>query len=297
MYAQVEKPKENKSRAVANSVAQKKNTVKPGFGFVNNRPEAVVQRTLQERANNSLQTKQASQLQAMADNHFTQQQKPIQKIENKNDTPASASTRAMQFMATYKESDWPPDILNHRTLNQKNLENGDILLKPYPGFGQNIGMVVKGDNVGTVHASNYGEGYHTEPGLITRSMASYGGEGNHWDNANKVIDDRNWMAEGDAQIRTDVNMNRDEPSAPIYTPFQIYSERSPCGECDSGENLGNDRYKGTDVVHYSTPYGGDSAKTIANQHIPRASSVDGSKSWSVTTYGEYNSIGLIGKKE
>jgi len=37
MYAQVEKPKENKSRAVANSIAQKKNNGKQGFGFVDNR--------------------------------------------------------------------------------------------------------------------------------------------------------------------------------------------------------------------------------------------------------------------
>lgn len=52
MYAQVEKPKENKVRAVANSVAQKKSNVKQGFGFVDNRPEAVVQRKLREAANN-----------------------------------------------------------------------------------------------------------------------------------------------------------------------------------------------------------------------------------------------------
>lgn len=37
MYEQVEKPKENKSRAVTNSVAQKKSDVKQGFGFVDNR--------------------------------------------------------------------------------------------------------------------------------------------------------------------------------------------------------------------------------------------------------------------
>jgi hypothetical protein len=40
MYEQVEKPKENKSRAVANSVAQRKSKVKQGFGFVDNRPES-----------------------------------------------------------------------------------------------------------------------------------------------------------------------------------------------------------------------------------------------------------------
>ncbi len=44
MYAQVEKTKENKSRSVANSVAQKKDKTKQGFGFVDNRPEAVAQR-------------------------------------------------------------------------------------------------------------------------------------------------------------------------------------------------------------------------------------------------------------
>jgi hypothetical protein len=38
MYAQVEKPKENIGKAVANSVAQKKSNVKQGFGFVDNRP-------------------------------------------------------------------------------------------------------------------------------------------------------------------------------------------------------------------------------------------------------------------
>ncbi len=44
MYEQVEKPKENKSRAVANSVSQKKSSDKQSFGFVDNRSEAVAQR-------------------------------------------------------------------------------------------------------------------------------------------------------------------------------------------------------------------------------------------------------------
>ncbi|MCJ8289614.1 MAG: hypothetical protein HRT58_03630 [Crocinitomicaceae bacterium] len=40
MYAQVEKPKENKSRAVANSVGQNKSYAGQGFGFVDNRTKA-----------------------------------------------------------------------------------------------------------------------------------------------------------------------------------------------------------------------------------------------------------------
>lgn len=62
MYAQVEKPKENtspavrqESRAVADSVAQKKSNGKQAFGFVDNRPEVVAQRKLQEVSNNFAQ--------------------------------------------------------------------------------------------------------------------------------------------------------------------------------------------------------------------------------------------------
>ena len=47
MHAQIEKPKENNSRAVAHSVGQKKGNTKQVLGFVDNRPEAKSQRTLQ----------------------------------------------------------------------------------------------------------------------------------------------------------------------------------------------------------------------------------------------------------
>ncbi len=51
MYAQVEKPKENKSRAVANSVAQKKSNGRQIFGFVDNRAGYLAQRKSIARAN------------------------------------------------------------------------------------------------------------------------------------------------------------------------------------------------------------------------------------------------------
>jgi hypothetical protein len=53
MYAQIEKLKENNSRAVANAVGQKKNNGQQGFGFVDNRPWAVTQRKLQELVDNN----------------------------------------------------------------------------------------------------------------------------------------------------------------------------------------------------------------------------------------------------
>lgn len=51
MYAQVEKPKENKSRTVTNSVDQKKSNVKQGFGIVDNRTIQVKQRKTSVRIN------------------------------------------------------------------------------------------------------------------------------------------------------------------------------------------------------------------------------------------------------
>lgn len=81
MYAQVEKPKTNtsragwqKSRAVANSVAQMKNNGKQGFGFVDNRPAAIAQRKLQELGKAS-PAKQASHLQAQGSAPGTVQRK------------------------------------------------------------------------------------------------------------------------------------------------------------------------------------------------------------------------------
>ena len=56
MYAQVEKPKENKSRAVANSVVQKKSNVKQGFEFMNKSNK----KTIQKMENNSFHKMQTN---------------------------------------------------------------------------------------------------------------------------------------------------------------------------------------------------------------------------------------------
>ena len=57
MYAQMEKTKEDKSKAVANLVAQKKSDVKQGFGFVDNRPEAIQMKQVLTAASNSTKVK------------------------------------------------------------------------------------------------------------------------------------------------------------------------------------------------------------------------------------------------
>ncbi len=54
MYAQVEKPKENKSRAVANSVTNSQNDLKQGLRFIDNRPEMHIQRKISQLVNSRL---------------------------------------------------------------------------------------------------------------------------------------------------------------------------------------------------------------------------------------------------
>ena len=81
MHARVDKSKENKSQAVDNSENQKRGSGGQGFAFVDNRPEAIAQRRLQEMADNSPQAKQLKVLQQMVHNHADRQQQPIPKRE------------------------------------------------------------------------------------------------------------------------------------------------------------------------------------------------------------------------
>lgn len=75
MYKQVEKPKENKVRAIANTISQKHSSRESPFRFVDNRPEAVAQRKLQEVANKSPQSKQTTQLKEVGNNYSQVNQK------------------------------------------------------------------------------------------------------------------------------------------------------------------------------------------------------------------------------
>ena len=83
MYEKVEKPKENKSRAIANSVGQKKSIEKQGFGLVDNRPEVTVQRRLQDTANNRSGMMQLKTIQEMARNSLQVKEVVAQREENK----------------------------------------------------------------------------------------------------------------------------------------------------------------------------------------------------------------------
>ncbi|MDO5970054.1 DUF4157 domain-containing protein [Flavivirga aquimarina] len=120
MNAYTDKTQRNKSQSVANAVSQKQSNSNSTYQFEDNRPEAVGQRKLQEMANNSPQTKQAAQLQVMANDYSAQQQQPIQKKENNTGLPdnlksgiENLSGYSMDDVKVHYNSDKPAQLQAH----------------------------------------------------------------------------------------------------------------------------------------------------------------------------------------
>ncbi len=66
MHANADKTQENKTQSAVNDTHQKQSSGESTFQVVNNRPEAIAQRKLQEMANNSSKVKRIAQLQTHA---------------------------------------------------------------------------------------------------------------------------------------------------------------------------------------------------------------------------------------
>lgn len=120
MNAHADKTQENKSQSVSNETSKKQGVGESTFQFVDNRPESVAQRELQEMANNSPQAKQAVQLQSMADNHSAQKQQPVQKKENNTGLPdnlkagmENLSGMSLDDVKVHRNSDKPAQLQAH----------------------------------------------------------------------------------------------------------------------------------------------------------------------------------------
>ena len=136
MNTHADKTQENKSQAVSAVDSQMQSSGESSFQFVDNRPEAVAQRKLQEIANNSPQVSQlrafqdmvnnspqakhTAQLQAIADNHSAQQRQPIQKKENNTGLPDSLKTgmenlsgMSLDDVKVHRNSDKPAQLQAH----------------------------------------------------------------------------------------------------------------------------------------------------------------------------------------
>ncbi len=105
---------------MANSVSQKQGSSEYTFQLVDNRSEAIVQRKLQEIANNSPQTKQNVQLQAMTDKYTAQPKSSIQGKENNTGLPDDLKTGienlsgySMDDVNVHYNSDKPAQLQAH----------------------------------------------------------------------------------------------------------------------------------------------------------------------------------------
>ncbi|MEP3386630.1 MAG: DUF4157 domain-containing protein [Reichenbachiella sp.] len=120
MNTLAEKTKENKKQPVSASSSQIQSSGEPTFQFEDNRPETIAQRKLQEMVNNSPHAKQAAQMQAMAGNHSSKQQKPIQKKANNTGLPdnlksgiENLSGYSMDDVNVHYNSDKPAQLNAH----------------------------------------------------------------------------------------------------------------------------------------------------------------------------------------
>lgn len=104
MNTHADKTHENKGQSMASEPRIKQSSSESLFQFVDNRPEAVEQRKLQEMANNSPQAKQAAQLHAMVSGPSTQKNQTIQKRENNTGLPDNLKT-GIENMSGYSMDD------------------------------------------------------------------------------------------------------------------------------------------------------------------------------------------------
>ena len=81
MYEQVKNTKENKRLSPPNKISRKQSGSKSTFQFVDNRPEAIAQRKLQEMANNSPEAKQSAQLKSEPIKVHGSNQRVIQRFD------------------------------------------------------------------------------------------------------------------------------------------------------------------------------------------------------------------------
>ena len=120
MYEQVEKPKESNSSAVAEPVSQRQHSNAPTHSFVDNRPQAIQMRKLQELAKNSPQVVQLRKLQSIADaNSLIQREnngkQDIELLENR---PKAIQMRGLQELTNTSQPKQPVKLPSTPTIQR-----------------------------------------------------------------------------------------------------------------------------------------------------------------------------------
>ncbi|MCD6068039.1 MAG: hypothetical protein K0S33_2865 [Bacteroidetes bacterium] len=123
MSSHADKAQENKSTSVAETPTKKKAGGETDALFVNNHPEAIVQRKLQNIANNSSQVKQLHSVQKMANEHSARLPQPVVGKENRKDLETAASAMVQKPTGNIPSQSAPIQ----RKLDTSQVEDAEVL--------------------------------------------------------------------------------------------------------------------------------------------------------------------------
>lgn len=166
MYAQKEKPKENKSRAVTNSATQKKSSEWNEVGIVDNRPETINQKQLQDVLNNTFSqlTKKGGNTIAPAEtlssNNLHQSQQPLgvvqrEWIDTENDSLSPTNNNGIESLTDLIEtlnhipSQAKTIVPNHGSTHYR-IDMQGAVRRRGPILFANIQMQIGGDSIAGV---------------------------------------------------------------------------------------------------------------------------------------------------
>jgi hypothetical protein len=131
MKKRADKTQENKNQSVSAVRSGMEGSSEPISKFVDNRPEALVQRKLQEMANKNKQPKPATQFQAKTTFYTAHQQNPVQKKKNNTGLPnnlksgiENLSGYSMDDVKVHYNSDKPAQLQAHAYAQGTNIHLG-----------------------------------------------------------------------------------------------------------------------------------------------------------------------------
>ncbi|MCP5005739.1 MAG: DUF4157 domain-containing protein, partial [Planctomycetes bacterium] len=120
MNTHADKTDENKTASIESKPGQQRKDKQPSLQIIDNRPETIALRKLQEMADNSPQVKQMAQLQAMANKHVASQPSINPKKENETGLPdnlksgiENLSGYAMDAVKVHYNSSKPAQLNTH----------------------------------------------------------------------------------------------------------------------------------------------------------------------------------------
>lgn len=121
MNAQVDRESKNKGQSASNELTQKKAIDKSTYQFMDERPDAHINRKLQKMANDSPQAKQAAQLQTMATSQPTQ----LRSLAKVNANPNFGQGVIQNAIDVYSSGAGTTDVSIKTTGDAEDFRNGN----------------------------------------------------------------------------------------------------------------------------------------------------------------------------